>query len=98
MSEIHIYDIIRRPVITEKSGYQTDVLNQYTFEVDTRANKAQVKDAVEVIFGVGVEKVRTMIVPAKKARRVRTLIIRKSEWKKAVVTLIDGDSIDLFDV
>ena len=98
MSEIHIYDIIRRPVITEKSGYQTDVLNQYTFEVDKHANKAQVKDAVEVIFGVDVEKVRTMIMPAKKARRVRTLIIRKSAWKKAVVTLVDGDSIDLFDV
>lgn len=98
MSEIHIYDVIRRPVITEKSDYQSDVLNQYSFEVDKRATKQQIKEAVEIVFGVEVEKVRTMIVPAKRGRRLRTVVQRKSEWKKAVVTLAEGDKIDLFEM
>lgn len=97
MSELHIYDVLQRPIITEKTGYQSDVLRQYSFEVDKRANKQQIKDAVEAIFDVKVSRVRTMVVPAKLGRRMRTTIRRKKEWKKAVVTLAAG-SIDLFDV
>lgn len=98
MSELHIYDIIRRPVITEKTDYQTEALNQYSFEVDTRANKRQIKEAVEVVFDVDVDRVRTAIMPAKRGRRLRKTIIRKKEWKKAIVTLRPGQKIDLFDV
>lgn len=98
MSELHIYDIIRRPIITEKTDYQSEQLNQYSFEVDTRANKQQIKEAVEVVFDVDVDRVRTAIMPAKRGRRLRKTIIRKKEWKKAIVTLSAGQSIDLFDV
>ena len=98
MPEIHLYDIVRRPIITEKTDYQADVLRQYSFEVDTRANKQQIKDAIEAIFDVDVAKVRTMIMPAKMGQRLRKEMIRKKQWKKAVVTLGEGQSIDLFDV
>jgi large subunit ribosomal protein L23 len=98
MPDLHLYDVLRRPIITEKTDYQSDVHRQYSFEVDKRANKQQIKDAVEAIFDVDVEKVRTMVVPAKLGQRLRKKMIRKSEWKKAVVTLAPGGKIDLFDV
>jgi large subunit ribosomal protein L23 len=98
MPDIHVYDVLRRPIITEKTDYQSDVLRQYSFEVDKRANKQQVREAVEAIFDVDVERVRTMIVPAKMGQRLRVKMIRKKEWKKAIVTLAEGQKIDLFDV
>ena len=98
MPEIHLYDIVRRPIITEKTDYQSDVLNQYSFEVDKRATKQQIKEAVEAIFDVDVAKVRTMIMPAKMGQRLRKKMVRKKEWKKAIVTLAEGESINLFDV
>jgi large subunit ribosomal protein L23 len=97
MPELHIYDVIKRPVITEKSSIQADDLNQYVFEVDQRANKIQIKDAVELVFEVSVDKVRTMVQPAKRGRRGRAWYIRTRQWKKAVVTLAEGDEIDLFN-
>ncbi len=97
MPELHIYDVIRRPVITEKATAQTDELNQYVFEVDRHANKIQIREAVEVIFEVSVTKVRTMVQPAKRGRRGRDWMIRTKEWKKAIVTLAPGDEIDLFN-
>lgn len=96
--EIHIYDVLRRPVITEKSSMIADELGQYVFEVAPNANKIQIKEAVEVIFGVGVQKVRTMVMPAKRGRRGRDWYIRSKQWKKAIVTLEDGDEIELFNV
>ena len=96
-SKLHLFDVIRRPVITEKSNYQVDVLNQYTFEVDDRANKIQVKDAVELIFNVDVERVNMMVMPPKRGRRGRRFFIRKKKWKKAIVTLASGQSINLFN-
>jgi large subunit ribosomal protein L23 len=96
MAELHIYDVIRRPVITEKSTVQVDDLNQYVFEVATESNKIQIKEAVEVIFDVEVEKVRTMVQPAKRGRRGRAWYMRTKQWKKAIVTLADGEEIDLF--
>jgi large subunit ribosomal protein L23 len=66
--------------------------------VDTRANKQQIKEAVEAIFDVDVAKVRTMIMPAKMGQRLRKKMVRKKEWKKAIVTLAEGESINLFDV
>ncbi|MFQ5420683.1 MAG: 50S ribosomal protein L23 [Anaerolineae bacterium] len=95
---MHWREIIRRPVVTEKSNYLVDLYNQYTFVVDSRANKLQVKQAVELAWPeVSVEKVRVANMPAKRARRWRRITVRKSGWKKAVVTLAAGDSIDLFE-
>ncbi|RMG85428.1 MAG: 50S ribosomal protein L23 [Chloroflexi bacterium] len=98
MAELHIYDVIRRPVITEKSATLSDELNQYVFEVAPEANKIQIREAVEVIFDVKVEKVRTMVMPAKRGRRGRNWYIRTRQWKKAVVTVAPGDKIELFSV
>ncbi len=95
---MHWREIIRRPVITEKSSYLANVFNQYTFVVDSRANKMQIKEAIELAWpDVDVEKVRVANMPAKRARRFRRTTIRKPGWKKAVVTLSSGDSIDLFE-
>lgn len=96
--QLHWREIIRRPLVTEKSNYLVDLYNQYSFVVDARANKLQIKQAVELAWpSVTVEKVRIANMPAKRARRWRSITIRKSGWKKAVVTLASGDSIDLFE-
>jgi large subunit ribosomal protein L23 len=95
---MHPYEILRRPVVTEKSNFQSDILGQYTFEVDRRANKKQIKDAVELVFGVTVDQVRVINMPAKRVRRYgRREVVRKSGWKKAVVTLVPGDRIEIFE-
>lgn len=96
MSELNLHDIIVRPVVTEKTQAQTDAHNMYTFEVDVRANKPQIKEAVEAIFGVTVLDVHTAMMPAKLGKRQRKSFIRKSEWKKATVTVTPGQSIDMF--
>jgi len=87
-------DIIKRPIITEKS---TDLMaqNKYTFEVDMRATKPQIKAAVEEIFSVKVEKVNTARVRGK-LRRMGRHEGYTSDWKKAVVTLKPGHSIEVF--
>lgn len=90
---MHVREVLRRPLMTEKTNIQADEDNQYSFEVDRRANKLQVKDAVEANFDVTVEKVRVINMPARMGRRGRRIVIKKSAWKKAVVTLAKGDSI-----
>ncbi len=75
---MHVYDILKRPVVTEKSNAQADNLRQYTFEVDQRANKIQVKDAVETAFNVKVVGVRIVSIPAKRGRYGRTTIVKKA--------------------
>lgn len=99
MPELHEYDVIRRPVITEKSNILTES-NQYVFEVHTNANKIQIKNAVELIFDIPgkVTKVRTMVMPAKRGRRGRKMFIRHRAWKKAIVTLEAGEELELFNV
>lgn len=94
-----IYDVLRRPVITEKSNYQSGVLNQYVFEVDRRATKAQIKEAVEILFDVTVERVNVINVPAKRTRRARSrrLSVRRPGFKKAIVTLPGNEKIDIFE-
>jgi large subunit ribosomal protein L23 len=95
---MHPYEIIRRPVITEKSNFQSVVLGQYTFEVDRRANKHQIKAAVETVFDVTVERVRVINMPAKRVRRYgRREVVRRIGWKKAVVKLAPGDRIEIFE-
>jgi large subunit ribosomal protein L23 len=101
MPELHPYDVIRRPLVTEKTTLLQDELNQFVFEVAPDANKFQIKEAVELIFGIpkaNILKVRTMVMPAKLGRRGRKVYIRNRQWKKAIVTLADGNSIELFNV
>lgn len=89
-------DLIKRPVITEQS---TSLMEErkYVFEVDRRANKIEVRQAVEKLFGVTVEKVNTMRVPAKK-KRVGRNVGYTSEWKKAIVKLTeDSKPIEIFE-
>jgi len=87
-------DIVLRPVISEKS-YDMIEHNRYTFEVAKTASKPQIADAVTAIFGVTVTKVNTMNVTGK-PRRVRVAKGKTRDWKKAVVTLKEGDSIEFF--
>jgi len=94
---MNAYQIIKRPVITEKSDKLARLYNQYTFEVDRRANKLQIKQAVEEVFDVDVLMVNTSNVPGKRRRGGRR-IIRKPSWKKAVVTIYPGQKIEGFEV
>jgi large subunit ribosomal protein L23 len=90
------YKVIIRPIDTEKTRYQASELGQYTFEVDRRANKIEVKRAVEAIFEVDVVAVRVMNMPAKATnRRGRRRVVRRSPWKKAMVTLAEGQRLDV---
>lgn len=92
------YEVIIRPIDTEKTRYQASELGQYSFEVDRRANKIEVKRAIEDIFGVDVVAVNVMNVPAKASKRYgRRRIVRRSLWKKAVVTLAEGQRLDIFE-
>jgi large subunit ribosomal protein L23 len=93
------FDIIRRPIITEKSNYLSSYLNQYVFEVDYNSTKTSIKDAIETIFDVKVNRVNTMIVPAKQSRslRNRQMRTRSSAYKKAIVTLAEGERIPIFE-
>jgi large subunit ribosomal protein L23 len=88
--------IIRRPLITEKSTVQKEMSNQVAFEVDRRANKIEIQKAVESQFGVKVIKVRTANFRGKKVRYGRTMG-RKSDWKRALVTLAPGERIEFFE-
>ena len=86
-------------MITEKVNGQMEKSSRYTFEVDKRANKLEVKKAVEEFYGVKVEGVNTIVVPAKnKSRFTKAGLLRgrKSGYKKAIVKLAEGESIDLF--
>ncbi|MBS3955961.1 MAG: 50S ribosomal protein L23 [Clostridiales bacterium] len=87
--------IILRPVVSEKS-YDLIAQNRYTFEVDKRATKPQIADAIEEIFGVTVTKVNTMNVSGK-PRRLRWRAGHTRSWKKAVVSLKVGDTIEFFE-
>lgn len=98
MAELHLYEVIRRPVITEKSNLLAEEANKYVFEVSSRANKIQIREAVEGIFEVEVDKVNTLVVPPKRGRRGRKWYMRTKAWKKAIVTLAPGQKIELFDV
>ena len=96
-----ISDVLLRPLITEKVNNQMEKNGRYTFEVDRRANKLEIKKAVEEFYGVKVTDVNTIVVPGKsKSRFTKAGFIQgvKGAYKKAVVTLSEGDSIDLFSM
>ncbi len=92
---MNIYDVLRRPIITEKGTMQAG-LNKYTFEVARPANKQQVKEAVEKIFKVDVIDVNIVNVPGK-MRRVGKSRGMTSPWKKAIVTVREGQRIELYE-
>ena len=90
------HKIIRRPLITEKSTLQKEMHNQLAFEVDRRANKIEIKRAVEKVFKVRVKTVRTLNYEGKRKRLGRT-VGRRPHWKKAIVTLQPGEKIEFFE-
>jgi large subunit ribosomal protein L23 len=92
--KMDVNDIIKAPVITEESTIQSSTKNQFTFKVNPRANKQQIRDAIEQIWDVKVLSVNTMNYLGKVRRRGR-FVGRRTSWKKAVVTLREGDAIDL---
>ena len=89
------HEILVRPIITEHATDIVERYNQVSFEVNRKANKYQIKDAVEAMYGVEVDTVNTMIYQGKLKRRGSS-IGRKPNWKKAIVTLKKGDVIDFF--
>ena len=94
---MRVEDVIKRPLyLTEKGSLLREALNKYSFEVDLHANKIDIKDAVETLFKVSVRDVRTLIVRGKMKRMGRGHA-KTRNWKKAVVTLKQGDSIDFFE-
>jgi large subunit ribosomal protein L23 len=93
---IQPYEILKKPLLTEKSTQLKDGLNQVSFEVDKNANKKSIKKAVQDAFSVTVLDVRTMIVRGK-TKRMGRYEGRRSNWKKAIVSLKEGEKIDLFE-
>jgi large subunit ribosomal protein L23 len=91
-----VYDVIRRPIVTEKSTDQKEALNVVAFEVDRRATKPEIRAAVEKLFKVRVSDVRTVNV-AGKFVRVGRGYGKRSNWKKAFVTLAEGSTIEFFE-
>ena len=93
--------IIKKPIITEKASAASEIQNRFTFEVDKRANKLEIKDAVEKMYGVQVTEVRTMNYgggkPSTKYTNRGIVEQPNKRWKKAVVTVADGETIDLFN-
>lgn len=95
---MHVYEVLKRPMITEKTTDMQERGNQFVFQVDRRANKMLVKQAIEERFEVEVVKVNIINMKAKTRRRgLRARSIRVIPWKKAIVTLAPGDSIQLFE-
>jgi large subunit ribosomal protein L23 len=103
---MHPYEVLLRPLITEKTQYQVGYSKpQYSFEVDKRATKAQIKEAVELAFNVKVERVNIARMPMKRRRSAKSRItgrkaahvMRQPEWKKAIVQVGEKDRISLFE-
>jgi large subunit ribosomal protein L23 len=90
------YDIIHGPVVTEKTTLQKEIDNQVTFKVDKKANRVDIKDAVERNFNIKVKQVRTIQVKGKVKQRGK-IIGKKEDWKKAIVTLMPGQKIEFFE-
>ena len=91
-----VYEILKRPLITEKSTIQKETANQLTFEVDRNANKVEIRRAVEKIFSVKVVDVKTMQMKGK-VKRFGRLLGKRRNWKKALVTLAQGEHVEFFE-
>ncbi|OGR20919.1 MAG: 50S ribosomal protein L23 [Desulfobacula sp. RIFOXYA12_FULL_46_16] len=90
------YDIVRGPVVTEKTTLQKDTSNQVILRVDKNANRVEIKDAVEKNFNTKVKQVRTIQVKGKVKQRGK-IIGKRKDWKKAIITLMPGQKIDFFE-
>ena len=90
-----VYEVIQRPIISEKSTALAEIAGRYVFEVSLKANKQEIRDAVQRLFNVKVREVRTMIMHGK-VKRVGRFETKRSNWKKALVTLAEGQKIDFF--
>jgi large subunit ribosomal protein L23 len=93
---MELYHVIKRALITEKSTIAKDETNKYTLEVDPRANKIEIASAVEKLFKVKVLNVQVMNVTGKK-KRMGKIVGRKRSWKKAIVTLLPGSRIEIYE-
>ena len=92
-------EILKKPILTEKASALTEKLNRFSFKVDHRANKLQIKDAIEKMYGVNILAINTMVVFGKmKSRNTKAGVVvgNIAKYKKAVVTLKDGESIDFY--
>jgi large subunit ribosomal protein L23 len=95
-----LYDVLIRPLVTEKSNYHSSKLKQYSFVVADVATRTMVKDAIETLFDVDVARVNIVNAPAKRGRRAksRRLLVRRSSFKKAIVTLAEGSKpLEIFE-
>lgn len=90
------YQIIKKPLITEKSGLQQEAHNKVSFEVARHANRIEIQNAVEKMFNVKVISTRTMRVKGKVKTRGK-IIGKRRDWKKAIITLMPGDRIEFFE-
>ncbi|RAI99806.1 large subunit ribosomal protein L23 [Chitinophaga skermanii] len=96
---MNLSDVLIRPVVSEKVNKATEKFNRYYFIVDKKSNKLEIKKAVEEFYGVAVAEVNTAVMPGKtKTRFTKAGFIsgKKSSYKKAIVTLAEGESIDLY--
>jgi large subunit ribosomal protein L23 len=94
-----IFDVLRRPLVTEKTSSQSGKANQYSFVVADEATRTQVKDAIETMYDVKVVRVNIINTSAKRGRRLRSrrLLIRKGAFKKAIITLAEGQTLPIFE-
>jgi large subunit ribosomal protein L23 len=93
---MNYHAIIKRPVVSEKSTMQKEVSNQLSFEVDRKANRIEIKKAIQSLFSVQVDGVRTLQIKGKHKQRGR-IIGKRRDWKKAIVTLKPGERIEFFE-
>jgi large subunit ribosomal protein L23 len=94
-----IYEILRRPLVTEKTNYQVNDLHQYVFEVAGFATRSMIRDAIQTLYNVKVVRVNVINTPGKRTRRARSrrLLIRSSGYKKAIITLAPDNRIPIFE-
>jgi len=94
-----VFEVLRRPLVTEKTSAQSGKTNQYTFVVADEATRTQVKDAIETLYDVKVVRVNIINTSAKRGRRLRSrrLLIRKGAFKKAMITLAEGQTLPIFE-
>ena len=95
----NLFNVLVRPLVTEKSSYQSGKLTQYAFMVSDEATRTMVKDAIETLFDVNVVRVNILNAPAKRGRRARSrrLLVRRAAYKKAIVTLAEGQTLEIFE-
>jgi large subunit ribosomal protein L23 len=92
---MHVEQVLLKPLLTEKSSIVTEDTNRYVFKVQRKANKYQIKDAVEKMFDVKVVNVRTAVLPGKVKRAGKSLK-KTTSWKKAYVKIAEGQKLELF--